>query len=107
VLGMITAMTRRCDSCSSRDVREFKGEFAVHFAGIEGLSKAIVWVFPEVNVCLTCGAAQFRVPDRELRVLRTGVPVEGAAVLMENIEKQYSGSSVAQGEATRSRPSEN
>jgi hypothetical protein len=85
----VTSISRRCNSCSSNDLREFKGEFAIHFAGIEGLSKAIVWVFPEVSVCLTCGMAQFHVPDRELSVLGTGISVEGAAVLFEKSAKQH------------------
>jgi hypothetical protein len=89
VLSKVTNIPRRCNSCSSKDLREFKGEFAIHFAGIEGLSKAIVWVFPEVSVCLTCGVAQFHVPDRELSVLGTSISVEGAAVLFEKSAKQH------------------
>lgn len=96
---------RRCNACSSEDLREFSGELAVHFAGIEGLSKAVVWIFPEVSVCVHCGVAQFRAPDRELRVLRTGIPVDGAAVLMENVEKQYGGHVVDIDDPAGPRPS--
>jgi hypothetical protein len=39
-------------------------------------------------VCLTCGVAQFHVPHRELRVLKTGFPVDGASILIENGEHQ-------------------
>jgi len=106
VHGTVANITPRCNSCTSTDVREFRGEFAVHFAGIEGLSKALVWVFPDVSLCLACGIAHFHVPDRELRVLQTGIPVDGAAVLMENDEEPYGGSPVRQDEAAGSRPSE-
>lgn len=104
--GGVINIPRRCEACSSKDLREFSGELAVHFAGIEGLSKAIVWIFPEVSVCMSCGVAQFHVPDRELRVLRTGIPVDGAAVLMENDEKHYGGRVVDMDDAAGSRPSE-
>lgn len=32
----------------------------------------IVWVFPELVVCLDCGNAQFIVPEAELQTLRKG-----------------------------------
>jgi len=32
----------------------------------------IVWVFPELVVCLDCGDAQFTVPEAELRLLQRG-----------------------------------
>ena len=44
------------------------------------MNKPVVWVFPTISVCLDCGRAEFVVPEKELEVLRTGVPVEGAAV---------------------------
>jgi hypothetical protein len=53
---------------------------AVHFPGIGGLKKPIVWMFPAISVCLDCGIAQFLVPEKELKVLQTGAPLEGAAV---------------------------
>jgi hypothetical protein len=70
----------RCTSCQSENLKNFSGEIAVHFPGVKGLKKPIVWVFPDIYVCLECGLAQFSVPGRELEVLRTGIPVEGAAV---------------------------
>ena len=69
-----------CTSCQSEIRKTFTSEIAIHFPGIEGLNKPIVWVFPTISVCLDCGRAQFMVPERELKVLRTGAPVEGAAV---------------------------
>jgi hypothetical protein len=69
------------DKCTCENHQEFNGEFAIHFPGINGLQKPIVWVFPKVRVCLDCGYADFTVPERELSVLRTGVPIDGAIVL--------------------------
>ena len=39
----------------SANQRTFNGEIAIHFPGLEGLGKPIVWVFPKVLVCLICG----------------------------------------------------
>lgn len=58
-----------CQKCSSEKQRTFNGELAIHFPGLEGLDKSIVWVFPKLAVCLTCGYTEFTVPERELRVL--------------------------------------
>ena len=70
----------RCASCESENQKEFTSEVAIHFPGLAGLNKPIVWVFPRISVCLDCGLARFTVPERELAVLRTGTPVEGATV---------------------------
>jgi hypothetical protein len=70
-----------CNRCASENHREFHGELAIHFPGIAGLQKPIVWTFPKLLVCLECGHAEFKVPERELRVLVTGVPLNGAIVL--------------------------
>jgi hypothetical protein len=66
----------------------FNGEIAIHFRGLEGLNKPLVWVFSQITVCLRCGFAQFVVPERELKVLRDGVPVEGAAVWLGSSEEE-------------------
>ena len=70
----------RCTSCESQKQETFSSEIAIHFPGLAGLHKPIVWMFPKVSVCLDCGLARFFVPERELKVLRTGAPVEGAAI---------------------------
>ena len=72
-----------CPSCRLENQKPFTSEIALHFPGITGLNKPIVWVFTKVSVCLNCGKAQFIVPERELDVLRTGAPVEGAPVLLD------------------------
>jgi len=61
----------RCRSCSaSPEVQTFSAEVALHFQGLDGLNKPIVWVFPKVLVCLNCGFAEFAVPDQHVKTLR-------------------------------------
>ena len=72
--------TSKCRQCHSERLGNFSGEVAIHFTGIAGLNKPIVWVFPQLLVCLDCGFTEFAVPKTELQVLETGTPVEGAAV---------------------------
>jgi hypothetical protein len=38
----------------------------IHFPGQKDIDNPVVWVFPEVVVCLDCGAAEFTVPEAEL-----------------------------------------
>jgi len=76
-----------CKACNFEQQKEFNGEFAIHFSGIDGLDKPIVWVFPKVLVCLHCGFAEFAVPQRELQVLAQGSPVEGAVMLAKRIAR--------------------
>jgi hypothetical protein len=52
----------------------------MHFPGLKGLDKPIVWVFPELKVCLDCGFSDFTVPERELRVLEQGMSAEDELV---------------------------
>ena len=72
-----------CKGCHSDKQSVFNSEIAIHFPGLEGLNKSIVWVFPKLVVCLHCGIAEFAVPERELQVLEQGSPVDGAVVLEE------------------------
>jgi len=65
------------------NLKTFNGEVAIHFRGLEGLSKPIVWVFPELAICADCGLTQYVVPHRELRVLVEGRSVDGAVILDE------------------------
>jgi hypothetical protein len=62
----------RCKYCNSENQNAFSAEVALHFHGLEGLKKPIVWVFPNISVCLNCGTAVFKTPEREMQVLRTG-----------------------------------
>ena len=58
-----------CKQCSSDNQRPFTSEVAVHFPGLKGLDKPIVWVYPKLLVCLNCGFTQFAIPETELRQL--------------------------------------
>ena len=73
-------MLMRCRQCLSESNQKFSAEVAIHFPGLAGLNKPLVWVFPDIVVCLKCGSAIFDVPKSELAVLSTGRTVDGAAV---------------------------
>jgi hypothetical protein len=75
-----------CPSCGSQNTRKFGSEIGLHFAGMSGLEKPIVFVFPEIMVCLACGHAEFTVPDTELGVLEKNTPVDNAATVMSTGE---------------------
>jgi hypothetical protein len=68
-----------CKSCKAENQRNFNGEIAIHFPGLKGLDKSIVWVFPTIVVCLNCGFAEFAIPETELRVLRDGTDSSAVA----------------------------
>lgn len=59
-----------CLSCSSMNQRKLNGEVALHFPGLQGLEKPIVWAFSEVLVCLNCGFAVFALEDAPTKELR-------------------------------------
>lgn len=65
----------QCKQCYSERLDKFTGELAIHFTGLEGLNKPIVWVFPKLLVCLNCGFTELMVPGRELQTLEGGTPV--------------------------------
>jgi hypothetical protein len=58
-----------CQWCGSNNQSRFAAEVAIHFPGLESLNKPIVWVFPQLFLCLNCGKAEFVIPDNELRML--------------------------------------
>jgi hypothetical protein len=57
-----------CKRCASEEQKDFNGELAIHFPGMDGLDKPIVWVFPKLLVCLCCGFGEFVVPDEQASV---------------------------------------
>ena len=70
VTCMMSAQTStHCKSCQSINQSTFNGEIAIHFPGLEGLKKPIVWVFPKLLVCLNCGFTELAIPEAELRQL--------------------------------------
>jgi hypothetical protein len=78
-------------ACTSDNQSSFNSEIAIHFSGLKGLDKPIVWVFPKLIVCLECGSTEFIVPERELRVLVQGAPLDGAVVLPKNAANHQMG----------------
>ena len=58
-----------CKSCGSNWQKKFIAEMGIHFPGLKNIDKPVVWVFPEVVVCLDCGTAEFAVAEAELREL--------------------------------------
>jgi hypothetical protein len=62
-------MSKLCKSCETDNQSKFTAEIAIHFPGLKNIDKPIVWVFPELLVCLECGRAEFAIPEAKLRVL--------------------------------------
>ena len=60
-----------CNSCGSNKQVKFNGEIAIHFFGLKNIDKPIVWVLPELVVCLDSGI-EFVVPEDELHLLEKG-----------------------------------
>jgi len=58
-----------CKNCHSDNQRIFNGEVAIQSPGVAGLDKPVVFVFPQLLICLNCGFTEFVVPETELRAL--------------------------------------
>jgi hypothetical protein len=60
-----------CKSCGTEGQCKFPTEVAIHVR-----DEPLVFVFPEIFVCLNCGkpeiAEEFRIPENELRLLTKG-----------------------------------
>ena len=61
-----------CKSCGSNNQRKFTGEMGIHFSGLKNIDKSVVWLFPELVVCLDCGIAEFAIAREELLQLAKG-----------------------------------
>ena len=61
-----------CGSCHSGKVLEYSAEINIHFPGMKGLSRPSVWVFPNIHVCLDCGATRFTLPEAQRKELADG-----------------------------------
>jgi hypothetical protein len=62
-----------CKSCQSHCVHSFKTEIAIHFPGLEGLDKPVVFIFPTLVVCMHCGFTTLSVSEGELQRLSNGL----------------------------------
>jgi hypothetical protein len=58
-----------CRSCGSKEQTKFAGEMGVHVLGLENVDKPVVWVFPNLLVCMTCGYTEFTIGEEQLRLL--------------------------------------
>jgi hypothetical protein len=58
-----------CKVCGSENVQKLRGEIAMRVPGLKNIDMPIVWVFPDILVCLDCCRAEFAVPEDELRIL--------------------------------------
>jgi hypothetical protein len=62
----------QCRFCGSVNQKRFIGEMGIRSPGLKNIDKAVVWVFPNLIVCLDCGMAEFIVPKNELGALAKG-----------------------------------
>ena len=62
-----------CNRCASDTLEDFNGEVAIHFPGLDGLTRPIVWAFPKLVVCLNCGHVEFLLADEQIAQLKCGV----------------------------------
>jgi hypothetical protein len=75
-----------CKSCAAESPLEFGAEMIVHFPGLEGLDKPIVWVFPKLLACMNCGFTEFAIPENELAALASGMRKSEASRPQESAE---------------------
>jgi hypothetical protein len=52
-----------CKSYLSEHQSNLTAEVAIHFPGLKGLDKPIVWVYPKLLVCMNCGFTEFAIPS--------------------------------------------
>jgi len=60
-----------CESCFSSRLSKFPAEISIHVPGLKNIRTPTVLVFPQLQVCLACGKAQFAVPEAELHLLES------------------------------------
>jgi hypothetical protein len=65
-----------CRQCASPNVTNFDAEGNIHLAGLKGLNKPAVFVFPRLVVCLECGLTQFKLEGQQVELLREKVVSE-------------------------------
>lgn len=67
--GGLVVKALPCKVCGSESVQKLRAEIAMRVPGLKNIDKPIVWVFPDILVCMDCGIAEFAVPEDELRIL--------------------------------------
>jgi hypothetical protein len=67
--GLLVNAALPCKVCGSENVHKLRGEIAMRSPGLKNIDKPIVWVFPDIVVCMECGIAEFALPEAELRML--------------------------------------
>jgi hypothetical protein len=67
----------RCKSCGAVNRRKFTAEIGIHCPGLKNIDLPVVWVFPELAVCMECGSAEFAVPEVDLGLLAKGEAAAG------------------------------
>jgi hypothetical protein len=102
-----------CRLCESNHLSRVKAEIALHFPGLKNIDKPVVWVFPEVWVCLNCGTSEFSVTENQLLVLSIGnaavtdsVPLSPPGSLIE-IKQLFSEPGWTQANTERNRQGRN
>jgi hypothetical protein len=58
-----------CRHCNSDQTTHLAAEVNIHLAGLAGLSKPAVLVFPRLIICLQCGFVEFKLEEREMMLL--------------------------------------
>ena len=66
-----------CKLCGSINQNKFIGEMGIRGPGLNNIDKPLVWIFPELIVCLDCGMTEFIIPEAELRLLAEGDAAAG------------------------------
>lgn len=78
-----------CKDCKSENINIFTSEVAIHFPGLDGLKKPILWAFPQLKVCMRCGFTEFTVAESELTVLQLGEAGTGAVLLRNGTDPRW------------------
>jgi hypothetical protein len=83
-----------CKSCGSVNQKKFSAETGIHSPGPKNIDQPVVWVFPELVVCLDCGTAEFAVPEAELRQLAKGdaAPPRATAIKRAKVSRKTASS---------------
>ena len=58
-----------CRRCNSNQTTRLGAEVNIHFAGLAGLDRPTVLVFPELVACLQCGFVEFTLSERDMTLL--------------------------------------